>query len=37
MESYDDSKPSKYIIHVDVNNIYPWETSQYLLYVELVG
>lgn len=37
MESYDDSKPSKYIIHLDENNLYPWEISQYTLYGELVG
>ena len=32
MKSYDDSKPSKYIMHLDANNLYGWEMSQYLIF-----
>ena len=31
MKCYDDSKSSKYIMYLDVNNSYGWEMSQYLL------
>ena len=30
MQSYDDEKPSKYIM--DVNDLYGWEMNQYLPY-----
>ena len=32
MESYDDSKPSKYIIYLDAHNLSDWAMSQYLPY-----
>ena len=32
MQSYDDKKPSKYIINLDENNLYDWAMSQYLPY-----
>ena len=32
MKFYDDSKPSKYIVHLDANNLYGWAMSQYLPY-----
>ena len=32
MQSYDDKKPSKYIINLDENNLYGWAVSQYLPY-----
>ena len=32
MQSYDDKKPSKYIINLDENNLYGWAMSQYLPY-----
>ena len=32
MKSYDDSKPSKYITYLDINNLYGWTMSQYLPY-----
>ena len=30
MQSYDDEKPSKYIMYLDVNDLYGWEMNQYL-------
>ena len=30
MQSYDDSKPCKYITYLDANNLYGWEMSQQL-------
>ena len=35
MKSYDNEKPSKYILYLDGNNLYGWEMSQYLPYSEL--
>ena len=32
MESYDDSKPSKYITYLDANNLNGWAISQCLPY-----
>ena len=32
MQSHDNSKPSKYITHLDSNNLYGWAMSQYLPY-----
>ena len=32
MQFYDNSKPSKYITYLDINNLYGWEMSQYLPY-----
>ena len=32
MECYDSSKESKYITHIDANNLYGWAMSQYLRY-----
>ena len=30
MEEYDGNVPSKYIMHLDANNLYGWVMSQYL-------
>ena len=30
MQFYDNSNPSKYITYLDANNLYSWETSEYL-------
>ena len=30
MTNYDKSKPSKYIMYLDTNNLYGWALSQYL-------
>ena len=32
MQFYGNSKPSKYITYLDINNLYGWEMSQYLPY-----
>ena len=32
MKDYDLTKPSKYISHLDMNNLYGWARSSYLLY-----
>ena len=32
MQSYDDKKPSKFIVYLDANNVYGWTMSQYLPY-----
>ena len=32
MQSYNESKPSKYIMHLDLNNIFGWAMSQYFPY-----
>ena len=32
MQSYNESKPSKYIMHLDLNNLYGWAISQYFPY-----
>ena len=37
MKSYDDSKPSKYILYLDANNLYGWVKSQYLPYSKFEG
>ena len=34
MKSYDDSKPSKYMLYLDANNLYGWAMSRYLPYSE---
>ena len=34
IQSYDDNKPSKYIIYLDENNLYGWTKSPCLLYSE---
>ena len=31
MEQYDSSKPSKLITYLEVNNLYDWKMSHYLL------
>ena len=32
IESYDDIKPSKYMIYLDANNLYGWTMNQYFPY-----
>ena len=32
MKNYDPKKPSKYISYLDMNNLYEWAISGYLLY-----
>ena len=32
MQSYDNSRPSEYILYLDANNLYDWEMNQYLPY-----
>ena len=32
MQSYDDKKPSKFIVYLDANNLNGWTMSQYLPY-----
>ena len=32
MKNYDPTKPSKYISHLDVNNLFGWAISRYLPY-----
>ena len=32
MQPYDNSKPSKYIMYLDANNLYGWTMTQYLPY-----
>ena len=34
MQSYDDSKPCKYVTYLDANNLYGWEMSRQLPYSE---
>ena len=34
MQSYNDTKSSKYITYLDANNLYCWAMSQYLTYGE---
>ena len=33
MKNYEPTKPSKYISHLDMNNLYSWGMSQYLFMV----
>ena len=37
MKEYGDKAPSKYIMHLDANNLYGWAMSQYLRTVVLDG
>ena len=37
MKRYNDSKPCKSITYLDVNNLYGWAMSQYLLYSKFKG
>ena len=32
MKDYDPKKPSKFILYLDMNNLYGWEMSEYLPY-----
>ena len=32
MKDYDPTKPSKYILYLDMNNLYGWSMSSYLSY-----
>ena len=32
MKNYDPKKPSKYVLHLDMNNLYHWAISSYLPY-----
>ena len=34
MKNYDPTKPSKYVSYLDMNNLYGWAMSSYLLYGE---
>ena len=33
MKNYNPKKPSKFIIYLDMNNLYGWAMSEYLPYV----
>ena len=37
MKTYDPAKPSKYILYLDMNNLYGWTMSGYLPYRGLKG
>ena len=37
MKDYDPKKPSKFITYLDMNNLYGWTMSSYLLYGKLKG
>ena len=37
MKNYDPKKPSDFITYLDMNNLYGWTMSSYLLYGKLKG
>ena len=37
MQSYNESKPSKYIMHLDLNNLYGWAMGLYFHYSGFEG